>query len=66
MTEENHYLNFQVKTFGGDEYVSEDGRKDYTMTLQITKEMESDKEIAAAIEGLQKFEKHLENIKVIV
>ena len=27
----------KVKTFGGDEYVSEDGRKDYTMTLQITK-----------------------------
>ena len=45
----------KVKTFGGDEYVSEDGRKDYTMTLQITKEMEeSDKEIAAAIEGFQK------------
>ena len=69
MMEENHYLNFQkLKTFGGDEYVSEDGRKDYTMTLQITKEMESeDKEIAAAIEGLQKFEKDLENmLKVIV
>ena len=50
----------KVKTFGGDEYVSEDGRKDYTMTLQITKEMEEgDKEIAAAIEGLQKFEKAL-------
>jgi len=50
----------KVKTFGGEEYISEDGRKDYTMTLQITKEMEEeDKEIAAAINGLLEFEKAL-------
>ena len=39
MMEETTYLKLpSAKTFGGDEYVSEDGRKDYTMTLQITKE----------------------------
>ena len=50
----------QVGCFGGEEYISDDGRKDYTMTLNITKEMQDESEsVRNAVKGLENFEKAL-------
>ena len=50
----------QVGCFGGEEYISDDGRKDYTMTLNITKEMQEESEsVRNAVKGLENFEKAL-------
>merc|ERR1712100_257484 len=47
----------KVQCFGGDEYTADDGRKDYTMTLNITKEAQDESEsVRNAVEGLRKFE----------
>ena len=67
MMEENHYLNFLKLKHLGEMNMYRKMEENYTMTLQITKEMEeSDKEISAAIEGLQKFEKDLENMQKVI
>ena len=47
----------KVQCFGGDEYTADDGRKDYTMTLNITKEAQDESEsVRNAVEGLRNFE----------
>ena len=49
----------KVPCFGGDEFIADDGRKDYTMTLNITKEAQESESVKKAVEGLQNIEKGL-------